>query len=76
VAEDSQTPLNAASGLPVAPSLAPVLATVDAPPHPPTLPFTGEHPGIPYAGGGFLAGALGLGFLAYRGGFRFGFRRS
>jgi CIC family chloride channel protein len=32
VAEDSQTPLNAASGLPVAPSLAPVLATVDAPP--------------------------------------------
>jgi hypothetical protein len=51
------------------------LATVDAPPHPPTLPFTGEHPWIPYAGGGFLAGALGLGFLAYRGGFRFGFRR-
>jgi hypothetical protein len=52
------------------------LATVDAPPHPPTLPFTGEHPWIPYAGGGFLAGALGLGFLAYKGGFRFGFRRS
>ena len=42
----------------------------------PTLPFTGEHPWIPYAGGGFLVGALGLGFLAYRGGFRFGFRRS
>src|SRR5256885_17270436 len=32
VPEDSQTPLNAASGLPVAPSLAPALATVDAPP--------------------------------------------
>ena len=32
MAEDTQTPLNAASGLPVAPSLAPVLATVDAPP--------------------------------------------
>ena len=32
MAEDSQTPLNAASGLPVAPSLAPALATVDAPP--------------------------------------------
>jgi CIC family chloride channel protein len=32
VPDDSQTPLNAASGLPVAPSLAPTLATVDAPP--------------------------------------------
>lgn len=32
MADDSQTPLNAASGLPVAPSLAPALATVDAPP--------------------------------------------
>jgi CIC family chloride channel protein len=32
VAEESQTPLNAASGLPVAPSLAPALASVDAPP--------------------------------------------
>jgi hypothetical protein len=52
------------------------LATVTAAPHPPTLPFTGEHPWIPYAGLGFLGGALGLGFLAYRGGFRFGFRRS
>ena len=52
------------------------LPTVTPAPHPPTLPFTGEHPWIPYAGGGFLAGALGLGFLAYRGGFRFGFRRS
>jgi hypothetical protein len=50
-------------------------ATVTAP-HPPTLPFTGEHPWIPYAGLGFLGGAMGLGFLAYRGGFRFGFRRS
>ena len=30
--DESQTPLNAASGLPVAPSLAPTLATVDAPP--------------------------------------------
>jgi hypothetical protein len=52
------------------------LATLTAAPHPPTLPFTGEHPWIPYAGLGFLGGALGLGFLAYRGGFRFGFRRS
>jgi hypothetical protein len=52
------------------------LATVTPAPHPPTLPFTGEHPWIPYAGLGFLGGALGLGFLAYRGGFRFGFRRS
>jgi hypothetical protein len=52
------------------------LATVTAATHPPTLPFTGEHPWIPYAGLGFLGGALGLGFLAYRGGFRFGFRRS
>jgi hypothetical protein len=49
---------------------------VTAATHPPTLPFTGEHPWIPYAGLGFLGGALGLGFLAYRGGFRFGFRRS
>jgi len=32
VPDESQTPLNAASGLPVAPSLAPTLATVDAPP--------------------------------------------
>src|SRR5436305_15134515 len=32
VPDESQTPLNAASGLPVAPSLAPALATVDAPP--------------------------------------------
>ena len=32
MAEDSQTPLNAASGLPVAPSLAPALASVEAPP--------------------------------------------
>jgi len=32
VPDDSQTPLNAASGLPVAPSLAPALATIDAPP--------------------------------------------
>ena len=30
--DESQTPLNAASGLPVAPSLAPALATVEAPP--------------------------------------------
>ncbi len=52
------------------------LATVTPPPHPPTLPFTGEHPWIPFAGLGFLGGALGLGFLAHRGGFRFGFRRS
>jgi hypothetical protein len=52
------------------------LATVTPPPHPPTLPFTGEHPWIPFAGLGFLGGALGLGFIAYRGGFRFGFRRS
>jgi hypothetical protein len=52
------------------------LATVTPAPHPPTLPFTGEHPWIPFAGLGFLGGALGLGFLAYRGGFRFGFRRS
>ncbi len=52
------------------------LPTVTPPPHPPTLPFTGEHPWIPFAGLGFLGGALGLGFLAYRGGFRFGFRRS
>ncbi len=52
------------------------LAAVTPAPHQPTLPFTGEHPWIPYAGLGFLVGALGLGFLAYRGGFRFGFRRS
>jgi hypothetical protein len=52
------------------------LATVTPAPHPPTLPFTGEHPWIPFAGLGFLGGALGLGFLAYRGGFGFGFRRS
>src|SRR5947209_1196237 len=32
MSEDNQTPLNAASGLPVAPSLAPALATVEAPP--------------------------------------------
>ncbi|HEX4469561.1 MAG TPA: chloride channel protein, partial [Gemmatimonadaceae bacterium] len=32
MADESPTPLNAASGLPVAPSLAPALATVDAPP--------------------------------------------
>src|SRR5256885_908195 len=32
VPDDSTTPLNAASGLPVAPSLAPALATVEAPP--------------------------------------------
>ncbi|HEY2851767.1 MAG TPA: chloride channel protein [Gemmatimonadaceae bacterium] len=32
MAEDSPTALNAASGLPVAPSLAPALATVEAPP--------------------------------------------
>jgi len=32
VAEETQTPLNAADGLPVAPSLAPALATVEAPP--------------------------------------------
>jgi hypothetical protein len=51
------------------------LATVTPAPHPPTLPFTGEHPWIPFAGLGFLGGALGLGFIAYRGGFRFGFRR-
>ena len=44
--------------------------------HPPTLPFTGEHPWIPYAGFGFLGGALGLGYLRYRGGSRFRFRRS
>ena len=32
MAEDTPTPLNAASGLPVAPSLAPALATVEPPP--------------------------------------------
>ena len=32
MADESQNPLNAASGLPVAPSLAPALATVEAPP--------------------------------------------
>ena len=32
MSEENQTPLNAASGLPVAPSLAPALATVEAPP--------------------------------------------
>jgi hypothetical protein len=41
-------------------------ATVTPAPHPPTLPFTGEHPWIPFAGLGFLGGALGLGFIAFR----------